>query len=69
MYRLIIIDDEQKILEGLTNLFPWEQIGFIVDGAFSSSGKALDYLSNNPVDVVMSDIEMPEMNGIELCKG
>jgi len=68
MYKLIIIDDEQKILEGLANLFPWEQIGFKVDGAFSSSLKALDYLLCNPVDVVMSDIEMPEMNGIELCR-
>lgn len=68
MYKLIIIDDEQKILEGLINLFPWEQIGFKVDKAFSSSAQALDYISANSVDVVMSDIEMPEMNGIELCR-
>ena len=28
MYRLVIVDDEEKIVEGIANLFPWEQIGF-----------------------------------------
>ena len=37
MYRLVIVDDELKIAEGIANLFPWENIGFEV--AYFSRGK------------------------------
>ena len=30
MYQLVIVDDEDKIVEGIANLFPWEQLGFQV---------------------------------------
>lgn len=68
MYRLVIVDDEEKIVEGIVALFPWEQIGFEVTGWFKSAAEALAFLEDNPVDVVMSDIEMPDMDGIELCR-
>lgn len=68
MYRLIIIDDEEKIVEGMGNLFPWENIGFSVEGLFTSAAEALAYLDIHPVDVVLSDIEMPDMSGIELSR-
>lgn len=68
MYHLIIIDDEEKIVEGMGMLFPWETIGFSVDGLFTSAVKALEFLEENHVDVVLSDIEMPDMDGIELSR-
>lgn len=68
MYQLIIIDDEDKIVEGMGRLFPWEQIGFHVAGLFTSAREALAFLETHPVDVVMSDIVMPDMNGIELSR-
>lgn len=67
MYQLVIVDDEEKIVEGIANLFPWEQIGFSVT-FFSKAAEALDYIQHHQVDVLMSDIEMPDMNGMELCK-
>lgn len=67
MYQMVIVDDEEKIVEGIANLFPWEQIGFSVT-FFSEARKALDYMESHPVDVLMSDIEMPGINGIELCR-
>jgi len=67
MYRLVIVDDEEKITEGIANLFPWGELGFEVVKACSKSVDALDYIQNNPVDVLLSDIEMPDLNGIELC--
>lgn len=67
MYQLVIVDDEEKIVEGIANLFPWEQIGFSVT-FFSKPEKALDYIENHSVDVLMSDIEMPGINGMELCR-
>lgn len=68
VYRLILIDDEPKILEGLLNLFPWTQAGFEVTGVFSDAQKAWDYLCKNETDVVISDIAMPHLDGIELAK-
>lgn len=68
MYRLVIVDDEEKILEGIAELFPWDQIGFEVAGRFQSGKEALEFVQKHPVDVVMSDIEMPDMDGIELCR-
>lgn len=67
MYRLVIVDDEEKITEGIANLFPWAELGFEVVKACSKGFEALDYIKNNPVDVLLSDIEMPDLNGIELC--
>ena len=68
MYQLIIIDDEEKILEGISELFPWNQIGFEVAGTFTQASAALDYMEDHPIDVVMSDIQMPDMDGLETIR-
>ncbi len=68
MYKLIIADDEKKILDGIANLFPWQQIGFHVAEKFSNGKDVLKYIEKHPVDVVLTDIEMPYMEGITLIK-
>lgn len=65
-YSLIIVDDELKIRQGLQNLFPWANYGYEVKGIFANGQQTLDYLEKNKVDVVLTDICMPIMNGIEL---
>lgn len=49
MYKLIIIDDEEKIASGMAQLFPWQNIGFEVVQVFTSARKALQYIAENPV--------------------
>jgi YesN/AraC family two-component response regulator len=68
MYKVVIVDDEQQIVEGITNLFPWEQRGFEVAAFFQSPVEAYQYLKVNKADVLLCDIEMPEVNGIELIE-
>lgn len=68
MYRLVIVDDEPKIAEGMAQLFPWGNIGFEVVASFTSAREVLDYLRDEPADVVLSDIQMPDMDGLALCR-
>ncbi len=66
MYKLLIVDDENRVREGLKKLIEWETIGFQVAGDADSAEKALEFMKINKVDVVLTDIIMFEMNGIEL---
>ena len=68
MYRLIIVDDEFEIRNGLSRYFPWESVGVEAAAVFENARGALDYIRRNPVDVVLTDIEMPGMSGIELAR-
>ena len=66
MYKLIIIDDEEKIASGMAQLFPWQNIGFEVVQVFTSARKALQYIAENPVDVVLTDqdrLTLEELTG------
>ena len=58
MYRLIIVDDEFEIRNGLSRYFPWESVGFEAAAVFENARGALDYIRRNPVDVVLTDIEL-----------
>ncbi|MDO5423390.1 MAG: response regulator [Eubacteriales bacterium] len=70
MYHLIIADDEEKICEGITNLFPWKQIGFEVVGQFHTGQEIIQFLKDGsvPVDVIFCDIQMPGIDGLEVCR-
>lgn len=68
MYRLIVIDDEVSSRETICSCFPWEDFGFNVAGQFDCAADALQYLSQTTVDVILCDIVMPEISGIDFVK-
>jgi two-component system response regulator YesN len=68
MYDLIIIDDETELLEGLSEYFPWESLGFRVAGAFGDCRTALQYCRSRRVDVVLTDIRLPFFSGFDLIR-
>ncbi|MEH7503727.1 response regulator [Neobacillus drentensis] len=68
MYNLVIADDEYEIRHGLVNYFPWEEVGFEVIGQASNGKEALGLISEGNVDVLLCDISMPKMTGIEVIK-
>lgn len=68
MYSLLIADDEYEIRNGLANLFPWEDVGFKPVGTAENGKKALEFIEAHPVDVLLCDIMMPVMNGIDLAR-
>ena len=65
MYRMLIVDDEPAIVDGLTELF--SECGMDLDvWKATSAEEALAIVRKMRVDVVLSDIRMPEKNGLQL---
>ena len=63
--KILIIDDEPKVRNGLSNLLTRRE-GWEVAGAYENAADALKYLAVNQVDVMITDIKMPEISGLEL---
>lgn len=68
MYKVLIVDDEIMIRRGLSKIIKWEQIGFELAGAVGDAGEALKILEEIQVDVLLTDISMPEVTGLELIR-
>ncbi|MCH8550721.1 MAG: response regulator transcription factor [Natronospirillum sp.] len=65
--RLILVEDQTLILGALATLLNMED-DFVVVGQASDAEQALQLLASQPVDVVLTDIEMPGMGGLELAR-
>lgn len=68
MRRLLIVDDERIIRDGLARSLDWHSIGIGSVETASDGQKAYDIIRKAPVDIVVTDIVMPEMDGISLIK-
>lgn len=65
---MILVEDDDQIRSGLGGFFPWEQLGFVMAGCFENGLQALEYVRSHPVDVILTDIRMPVMNGLEMLE-
>ncbi|MGG6312376.1 response regulator [Paenibacillus macerans] len=68
MYKVLLVDDEKYILEGLSNLIDWDAMGLEIVGMVRGGRKALELLATTKVDILITDISMPGMNGLELIR-
>jgi len=66
--KLLIVDDEPIICQGLRHTIPWETLGIEVIGEAYNGIQALELLNNNKVDIVLTDVKMPKMDGLALAK-
>ncbi|SFL45759.1 two-component system, response regulator YesN [Gracilibacillus orientalis] len=66
--KMLIVDDEPLICQGLSNTIPWEEIDIDIVGSANNGKKALEIIQQEPVDIVITDVYMPEMDGIHLSK-
>ncbi|MFD0680219.1 MULTISPECIES: response regulator [unclassified Paenibacillus] len=68
MYKIIIVDDEDEVREGIELKTDWSACGFELAGAFENGRDALDSIQSLQPDVIITDICMPFMDGLELAR-
>lgn len=67
MYKLLIVEDEEIFRRVLPVIIDWNSIGFEIAGVVENGYKALSMLQQVEVDVILTDIRMPVLNGLELA--
>jgi two-component system response regulator YesN len=68
MVKVLIVDDDNLVRKGLISILPWEEYGMEVVGEAKNGEKALEFLASNPVDLLLTDLAMPVMSGMELMR-
>ena len=68
MMKVLFVDDEILAMEYLQNLIPWEQYGFRVIGHAQNGKKAIELYEKERPELVISDISMAGMDGLQLTK-
>ena len=68
MYKIMLVDDEHIELDTLKRFFPWNELGFEVAGIAKNGREALNRLEDTSFDVVITDVRMPIMDGIQFAK-
>ncbi len=68
MLKLIIVEDEKRICNTIAEMSNWKDYDIIISGKFYNGVSAKKYLSENNVDIVVSDIKLPDLSGLELAE-
>ena len=68
MIKLLIVDDEPLVQIGIKSMINWEEYGIEVCGTAMNGANALDLIEEYSPEIVITDIRMPIMNGLELAK-
>lgn len=67
-YRVLLADDEEEIRAGISRKIQWDRLGFGLAGEAGNGREALELAEQLRPDVVLTDIKMPFMDGLELCR-
>ncbi len=68
MYRVLLVDDEVLVREAISENIKWDELGYELAGSCQNGKEAIDFLEKNSVDVVLTDICMPYVDGMELSE-
>lgn len=68
MIKLLIVDDEPLVQIGIKSMLNWADYGIEICGAAMNGAVALDMIEEYSPEIVIADIRMPIMNGLELAK-
>ncbi|GGO02753.1 helix-turn-helix domain-containing protein [Saccharibacillus kuerlensis] len=68
MLNVLIVDDDKLVRRGLISAMPWSEFGLQVAGEARNGEKALEFLETHEVDLMLTDLAMPVMSGLELMR-
>jgi len=68
MYKVMLVDDDYPVLEYMADAVDWEAMGLQLVGMHENGASALEAAQRNMPDIVITDIGMPRMDGIELLR-
>ena len=68
LYSVLMVDDEQEVIEVIMRKLNWAELGFRICGSATNGAEALEMAEELQPDVVMTDIKMPYMDGLELSR-
>lgn len=68
MYKILLVDDEILVREAIRDKVAWPELGFELAGICENGKEAIAFIEQHPVDLVLTDIYMPYVDGLELCK-
>lgn len=66
MYKLLIVEDEEIIRHGIIRSIPWDDLGYEIIGQVTNGKEAIDFVEANCPDVILTDVRMPVMDGLEM---
>ncbi|MDO3411054.1 response regulator [Saccharibacillus sp. CPCC 101409] len=68
MLNVLVVDDDKLVRQGLISAMPWSAFGLRVAGEARNGEKALEFLETHEVDLLLTDLAMPVMSGLELMR-
>ncbi|MDD7027800.1 MAG: response regulator [Lachnospiraceae bacterium] len=68
LYKMILVDDEEDVRVSIEKKVDWASLGFELVGSANNGEEALELTESRHVDVVLTDIQMPFMDGLTLCQ-
>lgn len=68
MLKVMLVDDKTAIVDGLECLIDWNSLGYEVAAKATSAMEAIELAKNNRFDLIVTDIKMPNMDGIEMIE-
>ena len=66
MYNVMLVDDDYPVIELLSEAISWNELGLNLMGSYENGMSAWEDAKSSPPDILITDIGMPKMNGLEL---
>ena len=68
MLKVIVLEDEPNLRKELVLFTPWQELGFLLAGEGENGKEGLDLIQKYNPDIVLTDIRMPEMDGLQMIQ-